>query len=177
MAPSVTSYGSTKGVAALVPKWASGTGDAADFSAATRPTLLQVESFIDAVSGILNSMLAEAGFHTPVAHISAAAALSYFVNEEVASIAEGINGSGRFGPTAKSIGARGRFALMLDDVKAFIEGNKAGFERLDVVRDFEATSSIGYRDSDNAGRSVAPIFQRNAFGNTFKDWDGGGDGS
>lgn len=34
-----------------------------------------------------------------------------------------------------------------------------------------ATIVIGYRDTDNSGEDVSPIFQRESFGNKFKDWD------
>jgi hypothetical protein len=98
-------------------------------------------------------------------------ALDHFVNEEVASLAEGVNGSGRFGPTSKSVGRQGRFALMLEDVKNFVEANKAGFERLGAVRIYDATSSIAYRDTDESGEAVAPLFERRAFGDLTREWD------
>ena len=171
MAIGANSYGSTLGVAALVPKWASGSGDSANFTTTTRPTLAQVESWIDSVSGMINSILAEAGFRVPVTDDDVKDSLDFFVNEEVASIAEGVNGNGRFGPTSKTLGKRGRFAILLDEVKMFVEANAAGFERLGASRSFDVTSGIAFRDTDNSGAVSAPIFQRTAFGNVFKDWD------
>ena len=162
------SYGSTQDVAALVPRYA---GTAGDFTPSTRPTIAQVERLVDQVSGLLNATLAEAGFAIPVTQSDAKDALDFFVNEEVASICEGINGSGRFGPTSKVVGKQGRFSLMLDDVQAFIQSHKAGFERLGAARSFSATSGLAFRDTNNAGDPTAPIFQRTGFGNTFDDWD------
>jgi len=98
-------------------------------------------------------------------------ALDFFVNQEVASICEGVNGSGRFGPTSKAVGKQGRFSLMLEDVKAFVEGNKAGFERLGAERSYDVTSSIAYRDTDESGEVITPLFERKAFGNLDREWD------
>lgn len=167
MAIGANSYGSTAGVAAFVPNYVSG----GNFTAGTRPTLAQVEGWIDSISGILNSILAEAGFTVPVADDDVKDALDFFVNQEVASVCEGVNGSGRFGPTSKQVGKQGRFALMLEDVKAFVDGNKAGFERLGAERAYDTTSSIAFRDTDESGEAVAPLFERKAFGDTTREWD------
>jgi len=167
MAIGANSYGTVIGVAAFVPNYSAG----GNFNAATRPTLTQVESWIDSVSGILNSILAEAGFTIPVTDDDVKDALDFFINQEVASVCEGVNGSGRFGPTSKQVGKQGRFALMLEDVKAFVEGNQAGFERLGAERSYDATSSIAFRDSDESGEAVVPLFERKAFGDAAREWD------
>ena len=161
------SYGSATGVVAFVPNYGSGGA----FTTGTRPTLAQVEGWIDSVSGILNSILAEAGFTIPVTNDDVKDALDFFINQEVASICEGVNGSGRFGPTSKAVGKQGRFSLMLEDVKTFVEGNKAGFERLGAERAYDVTSSIAYRDTDESGEAVTPLFERKAFGDTTREWD------
>lgn len=123
------SYGSTSGVAVLVPRYANGSFV---FDGTTRPTITTVESQIDQISGLANSILANAGFITPVSQADAKLALDIFVNEEVAAIVEGINGSGRFGPTTKEPG-RSRFVLIMDDLKTFIEANRQGFVNLGVL--------------------------------------------
>ncbi len=164
------SYGTPAGVAALAPRYGSGTGDAIDFTTTTRPTKLQVTTFIDQISGLLNSMLAEAGFTIPVTQADAVLALTYFVQEEVASIAEGINGSGRFGPTAKAP-RKGRFAVIWDDVKMFVEMNKTGLERMGAARPYGVTAGVLYRANDEAGDPTFPIRQRKEFGNLFENWD------
>jgi len=148
------SYGTTGGVSALTPRYATAGGV---FDTTTRPTLAQVESLIDQVSGLANSMLAQAGFKTPVTQADVKLALDIFVNEEVAAIAEGINGSGRFGPTMKEPG-RSRFALIMDDLKAFIEGNSSGFENLGAERSKD-TVSIGYSSAE-----YEPLFTRDQYG-------------
>jgi len=164
------SYGSVAGVGALVPKWSGASQDFA--SPVTRPTLAQVESWIDQVSGILNSILSKEGFAIPVTQADVKLALAMFINEEVASITNGINGSGRFGPTVKERGnRRGRFALILDDVKAFVHDQAIGFENMGATRSKSILSQVAYRDTDEAGNATFPITQRTGFGNSFTDWD------
>jgi hypothetical protein len=164
------SYGTTGDVAALTPRYANTSGV---FDANTRPTLTQVERQMDLVSGLVNALLAEAGFTIPVTQADVVLSLAFFVEQETAAIVEGINGSGRFGPTTKSEGGKGRFALIMDDVKAFIEANTVGFERLGAARNYSATSGLAYRDTDERGNPMFPLFQRAAFGDEFfqHDWD------
>ena len=77
MSIGANSYGSAAGVAALVPRYANGSGT---FATTDRPTLAQVETFIDSVSGILNSILAEAGFQIPVTDDDVKDGPAFFVN-------------------------------------------------------------------------------------------------
>lgn len=168
MAIGANSYGSVAGVGVLVPRWS---GAAGDFADTTRPTATTVEGWIDEVSAILNSVLAQNGFTVPVTQSDALLMLGSFVNEEAAAIVEGINGAGRFGPTGKKPGKQGRFALMLADVEGFIGANARGLEQLGAARPNSITASIAYRSVDESGNATAPLFQREAFGNTFKDWD------
>jgi hypothetical protein len=161
------SYGTTTGGAALTPRHADPGGD---FNSTTRPTLAQAEKLIDQVSALVNSILAQTGFAVPVTNADVKAALEMFVTEEVAAIVEGINGSGRFGPSDKGPG-RSRFTLIQDDVQSFIQANATGFERLGATRTYHVTAGILTRTSDASGQTTAPIFQREGFGNRFEDWD------
>jgi hypothetical protein len=172
------SYGATTDIGGLVPKWS---GAGSTFSTSTRPTLAQVELYCNQISSLLNAMLAEAGFTIPVTQADAKLALDFFVDQEVAAIAEGINGSGRFGPTNKSANAKGRFALLVADAEDFIKSNMAGFERLGAARSYSATAGLAFRDTDNRGKDVHPMFSREQYkhqggagggpSNDFIDWD------
>jgi hypothetical protein len=168
MAIAENSYGSVSGVAVLVPRYAN---TSVAFDLTTRPVLAVVENQIDQISGLVNAILAEAGFSIPVYQVDVRMALDFFVTQEVAAIVEGINGSGRFGPTSKSEGKKGRFALIMDDVKAFIEANTIGFERMGATRSYSATSGLAFRDTDERGNATFPIFQRDSFGAAWTDWD------
>ena len=118
-------YGSTGNVAALVPRYANSSGE---FDATTRPALMQVSTFLTQVCAMLNSVLAEEGFSIPITESTVTPMLDAFVNQEVAEIVEGVNGSGRFGPKIEGQ-QPGRFSIINADVRAFIKGNRVGIER------------------------------------------------
>lgn len=147
------SYGSTGGVAALTPRYANGSGV---YDGTTRPTLTQVESFIDQVSSLLNVMLSQKGFSTPITNATGLLMLAMFVNEEVAQICEGINGSGRFGPGQKQIG-RSRYQLITADVQDFIATNADGIESVGATRTDTSTTQMtgGYISLDFADHNEA----------------------
>lgn len=149
------SYGSTAGVAALTPRYANSSGL---FDTTTRPTLLTVEAQIDEISGLANVILSQVGLTVPIAQADAKLALDIFVNEEVAAIVEGINGSGRFGPTTKEPG-RSRFRIIMDDLQSFVSQQAQGFENLGVPSS-KQTVSIGFSAAD-----YNPLFTRDQFGN------------
>lgn len=171
MTISADSYGSVTGVADLVPRYATETGT---FDTATRPTLSQVETYIDEVSAIVNVILAGEGFTTPVTESTVVMMLDLFVNQEVASIAEGVNGSGRFGPRDKTGTGANRFSLILKDFNTFIKDTAVGIERMGAARSYSLIDGVGYRDKDINGQSVVPMFQREDFDRTFENSDGEG---
>ena len=162
------SYGTAAGVAAYVPRYANGS---ATFDANTRPKLAQIEAFLDQISSLVNAILASNGFHIPVTQADVQSAITIFVEQEVAAIAEGINGSGRFGPTTKTPN-QSRFQIIMDDISAFILEHADGFENLGAERDQPTGTEILTRGVDAAGKESFPIFQREAFGNVFENWTG-----
>lgn len=111
------SYGNATEIAALVPRWANPGGQ---FDSATQPTLDTVTTLCDQISAILDAALV-AEQMSPPATGDLATALRFFVNQEVAAIVEGINGAGRFGPTADDKQPqRSRFQIIMRDVQEFI---------------------------------------------------------
>lgn len=165
--PATNSYGTPAGVSQLVPRYANGIGT---FMSTDRPSLQGVVSLIDQVSGLLNSILSQNGFVIPVVQADVVLALTIFVQEEVASIVEGINGSGRFGPTTKSPN-QSRFKIIMNDVQDFIIANADGFERLGATRTGSAVGAIGFRDTDQSGDTIVPMFEREAYGFAIQEWD------
>ena len=156
-------YGTTAGVAALTPRYANGSGD---FDATTRPTAAQVTTFLSQVSNLLDSIMSEYGFDVPVTDAEVVEILTLFTQDEVAAIAEGINGSGRFGPTTKGPG-QSRFQLITEDVQAFVESNATGMERMGASRTQQV--NILYRNTDEAGLNPTPIFGRRDYGESYTD--------
>ncbi len=166
MAIGANSYGDTAEIAALNQQFSNSFGK---FDTTTKPTLATVESQVDQISALVNMMLEQLGFSIPVTEATVKLGLDFFVNQEVASIVEGINGSGRFGPTAKQSGSKGRFALMMDDVKEFLEATQFGIESLGVTRDDDI--SVQYSATDESGDAVVPLFQVEAYGYKRRNWD------
>src|SRR3990172_2966862 len=162
----VNSYGSAIGVAAYVPRYANKSGS---FDDTTRPSLKQLVAWIDQVSAILNAMLASEGFTIPLTDTDAVAAVKAFVEQEIASMVEGVNGSGRFGPTGKR--SKSRWELLNEDARAFIQTFYLGLERLGAARSQSIGSEIGYRKTHATGDEVPPLFQREAFNERYQDWD------
>ena len=165
----MSDYGTLGGVGALVPTVS---GTAYDFAATTNPTSTTVTRLLEQISGVVNSVLAEHGFTTPITTpADVNAALDGFVDQEVAAIVAGLRGSGRFGPSSKSMVKMGYMGLISKDVADFIELSKTGFEQLGAARSRDSAEGIGARTTDASGDDVAPIFQREAFGNVTTDWD------
>ena len=163
------SYGDTAEIAALTPRYAN---TSKLFDAATRPAISEVEGWCDQISAFINGMLSEEGFTIPMTQADTVLILDFFVNSEVAAIVEGVNGGGRFSPGSKEVSKKGRWAIIYDDVKAYIQGQKKGFQLLGEAVTEDITSDIATRDTDEAGDDTYPIFQRKAFGGDYhQDWD------
>lgn len=167
MAVATNSYGSAAEVAALVPMHTT----AGDFDTASRPTLLQVEQFCDRVSAILNALLAEAGFSIPITQTDAKLALDHFVVEEVADLCEAVNRSGRFYMPESALRGRGRFRVIMDDAKMFVQVHAEGLESLGATRSRTLTYGLGFRDQDDAGDDIEPVFSRKWMRQQVTDWD------
>jgi len=164
-------YGDAANVASLTPRHANASGV---FDGTTRPTITYVSTMLTQVSAALNSILAEYGFSTPITADDSDDVkylLDLFANEEVAAMVEGINGSGRFGPTTKAPHKRGRWAVIMDDARSFVDGQAIGFERLGCTRTQPQLYGLTYRQYDESGDEVVPLTQREGFGEDYVNWD------
>jgi len=169
MAIGANSYGTTEEVAALVPRYAKAGG--ADFATVTNPTLARVEKLIDRVSAQVNAYLSTLGFSIPVSQADSKLVLDNIVVEIVTAMVEGIRGTGRYAPGSKAIAKRGLGATVSEEIRMFLDDIAPGIEELGATRDNSILSRIGYRGTDASGDEIAPLFQREAHGATFKDWD------
>lgn len=165
MAIGANSYGSASEVAAMVPQYAS----SGFFTASTRPTLTQVETFIDRVSALLNAVLAQQGFEVPVTQADAKLVLDHFVVEEVADLCEAANRAGRF--MQDRVRDRSRFRVVFDDCVSFIESQAEGLESLGTTRDRSLTYGLSHWSSDDAGDDIEPVFSRKWMRQKIIDWD------
>lgn len=160
------SYGTPEEVASLVSRYTT----SGAFGLTTRPTLEQVERYLDRISGIANTLLAQEGFSTPVAEPRAKAALDELVIEAVVELCHLSNSAGRFF-TDRTLRAQNPMRAIREELAAWIDEHAAGLENLGAARGTSLVSQIAYRDTDESGDPTFPIFQREAFGNRFDDWD------
>jgi hypothetical protein len=88
------SYGTTGGVAALVPRF---TNAAGVFDASTTPAAVDVTAWLGQISAMLDVALAGYGVDAPVTNTTVKAMLDGYANAQAAAVARGVNGQGRFG--------------------------------------------------------------------------------
>ncbi|HUT19341.1 MAG TPA: hypothetical protein VM366_09280, partial [Anaerolineae bacterium] len=116
MAIAINSYGSTDEVEALCKRYT----NAGTFGTSTNPTAIQVESMIDRVSGILNLLLAEAGFATPVSQADAKLALDDFVVNQVVQLVGAANSHGIYAPGSEALRKTTPGQIILNEATEFI---------------------------------------------------------
>jgi hypothetical protein len=162
MAIGANSYGSVAGVAALAVRWT----NAGAFDGTTKPTLTQVESWIDQISAAINLTMAECRYTTlPITIDTITDSFDMFVNQMVADIVEGSHDIGRLGPSAltnpNTGSVRSMWKLVFGEVATYIKDHCNSFEYLGLPRDpinnskgRMKTSSLvradGYSNDDNA---------------------------
>jgi hypothetical protein len=167
MSIGANSYGSVAEVEALVSRYT----DDGVFTAATRPTLTQVEKFIDRVSALVNVLLAEQGFDIPVSQADAKLTLDDFVVAQVVQVCHGSNGAGNFAPGSRALRSGTPFMLITREAAEFIEAHADGLELLGATRTRHATDGLDCRRTDDAGDEIHPMFQRKMMGHRVLDWD------
>lgn len=160
------SYGTTGEVAALAKKHAS-TGD---FLTTTTPTLAQVVKFIDRVSAVLNGYLAGAGFTVPIIQADAKLVCDEIVVELVVDLVLAANSAGRFF-TNRQLRAESPLRIVRKELADWVEDNAAGLQKLGAARATTFGAGILARTTDESGDDVSPFFQREDFGEAYRDID------
>lgn len=161
MAIGANSYGSVAEVEALAPRYT----NSGVYDATTRPTLIQVEKFIDRVSGMFNLLLAEEGFDIPVVNADAKLVCDEFVIEQVVQLCHGANGSGPFAPGSERLRNRTAFAIISSEAAGFVSQHAVGFEFLGAARSRAQTFGLGCTLTDSDGDDLVKMFSR-------EDWPG-----
>jgi hypothetical protein len=165
----MASYGTEAGVAALARRHTT----SGVFDATTNPTYVTVTGWLAQVSAMVNIALSTNGFTTPITDADITPALDGFVNSLVADLAAGANSAGRFYSERMLETGVSPMKVIKNDIAAWVADNVQGFIALGVARvNSPEMGSILFRDTDESGSEISPIFQRKGFGNTFQDWDG-----
>lgn len=166
-----TSYGTPEEVAALVSRYTNaGVFIARGVTGVTRPTLEDVERYIDRVSALANTYLAEEGFNVPITQPIAKAALDELTIEAVVELCHVSNSAGRFF-SDRQLKKQNPLRVIREEIANWVAEHAAGLENLGAARGTSFAEQIAFRDTDESGDETFPIFQREAFGNRFDDWD------
>lgn len=161
MAVGANSYGTAAAVAVLTKRFTVN----GSFTTTSTPTLTEVESFIDTVSAWINTALARNGFAIPITQADVKAVLAGMAVEAAGDLVNAANSSGRF-YTEKAL-ERGLDPLRIlrREISDAIDEQATGFEALGASRNISRLGTICFRDGDDAGNDVEPLFTRGAFGN------------
>lgn len=162
------SYGTAAGVAVRCGQYVD--GDTGLFTVDTHPRQAQVETFINQISGLMNAALAVAGFTVPVTSTYADAwqAITGMVEEYTADLVLATGMQGRFYSESFQKTGMNRMAFISKELTEWVLAFAPG---LGVPQGATNLYEFGYRETDNAGDPVVPLFQRKAFGENTKDWD------
>lgn len=163
------SYGTAAGVSVRCGQYVDAVLNT--FTTSTHPTLAQVETFINQVSGLMNTALSKAGFTVPVTQADAVQAITGIVEEYAADLVLATGMQGRFYSESFQRSGKSRITVMADEINAWAEAAAPGLAELGVPQGDTNVYAIGYREHDDAGEDVIPLFQRKAFGEATKDWD------
>jgi hypothetical protein len=169
-APASDSYGTAAGVAALDPLDADTTTHT--FLSTTFPTLQEVVNWIDEVSAIMNVALAGAGITTPVSQATVKKMLGAYVQEIVADLCHFAHGTGRFYTDRQIEKGVSPITQIRRDIASWVNDYAGAMEAAGAARGTDSpTNTIGYRDTDESGDEVTPLFQRKAYGEASRNWD------
>ena len=116
---------------------------------------------------MLNTALASYGFDTPLTSENSLQMAAGLVEEVVADIVKYAKNNGRYFTEKPEAGL---WNLIAADLNAWLVIYAPG---IDANGDPRTGTSIqiGFRSHDEKGRETFPIFQRNAFGNRFTNWN------
>ena len=160
-------YGEHADVAALTKRWT----NAGSFDDTTIPTSTQVSTMLTRISAMIDTYLAGLGFSTPVTTpATAVSALEEITIGAVADLVMAANSAGRF-YTSKNLRGKSPFVQLRRELKEWCIDAAPGFESLGVERGVTSAENIAFRDGDEGGDDVTPIFQRKGFGDTRNEWD------
>lgn len=162
------SYGSVDEVTAFTRHLLSGQNA---FNSTTRPSLIEVERFIDRASGVMNAALAGAGFSVPVTNSTAKLSIADWVVERAAEHVE-ITQRG-VGYTDAEGNRRSAFRNLHKSAGEFVKSNALALKRLGVAVGHRRSEGLAYTgmdaqadrmDPDDATKEQ-PKFRRGLFDN------------
>jgi hypothetical protein len=158
-------YGTTGGVAALTKRY---TNSGAVFDATTNPTVTTVTAWLAEISAMVNIAMASSGFAVPIVDADITPALDGLVNALTADLVHAANSTGRFFSERALENGVSPIKAINKDVWGWLEVNIAGLSASGAVRVLSDAGQIAYRETDDSGTEIDPLFSRNRFGS----WEG-----
>lgn len=155
-----SSYGSVAGVAVYVRRLL----DTGSFTTDSRPSVAEVEAFLNEQSAILNGWIAEAGYAVPVTNATAVRALGRYANLGAAGLVELTQAAAGYGGDGEDT-RENRFLAEFAKAETWIKGGA-----LAALGEGQTTPGIGLAGFSVGGRTATgahlkPIFRRTSFGN------------
>ena len=138
------SYGTADGVAVRCGQYVDCTTGL--FTTGTHPTKAQVETFINQMSGIMNTSLSRAGFTIPIAQADAAQAVTGIVEEYSADLVLATGFQGRFYSALFQASGMNRMAFIAKEIDEWVTSAAIGLENMGAAR-----VTTGGADSLQAG--------------------------
>jgi len=162
-------YGSLAGVAALSKAFT----DNGEFTMEdclnclqeihTNPTRTEVETWLDQVSASMDIALAGEGFVVPVVNETAKKSIDMIVNQYVADLVKAANNTGRFATERARESGIEPMITIEKNIRSWANNNASGMEAAGARRIEVPGNRILTKENH-------PIFQREGFGNRFRDW-------
>jgi len=171
--PAADSYGTAEGVAALASTWTRDRewfDDDPPYVEATNPSLTTVVRWIDQASSMLNIALENNGFTVPLQQARSIEAAAMLIEEIVSDRARFVNNKGRFFSDDAQHSKVSMLEAIAAEIDAWVLMYAPGLEANGEQRS-GLSIKFGVRTHNDKGEATFPIFQRDAFGNKFIDWE------
>lgn len=146
-------YGTPAGVAAHAKTWTRG-GDfynasASPLVAATKPTLAEINTWLEQISNLFDRAISNEGFEVPVIAVKSVSLITLEVERIVADLCDRANGMGRL--VQDRVLHIGYMKVLATEVKTWVQEGAYGFENDGVPRT-QANSQLAGGFSVTANR-------------------------
>jgi hypothetical protein len=154
MTVGANSYGTADGVSVRCGQYVDDTLGV--FTTTTHPTKAQAETFINQLSGVMNTALSKAGFSIPVSQSDAVQAITGIVEEYAADLVLATGMQGRFYSESFVRSGMNRMAFISKEINEWVIAAADGLENMGAPRD-----TGGGANSLQAGVIVLDIADHN----------------
>jgi hypothetical protein len=124
------SYGTSAGVGGMSALWS----DNGVFSVSTTPTLAQVNTWLDQVSAMVDTALADEGFSVPVTVAAVVKELDLLVNGIANDLVDYSHKAGRFYSERSLYSGASPFMILDKEIHSWVQRKSVGFENQGVPK-------------------------------------------